>query len=93
MAIQNWDWERRRIKEKDKISKDNYGFICEKPELAGGILILDTHDHKLATIATLCYGGILQDLGLKLGYLDVCFTMKGVVSKIETVAKLFDEMK
>ena len=75
MAIQICDWERRWIKEKYKISKAKYGFICEKPELAGRILILDTRDLKLARLATNCYGGISRDFGSNLGYLDIRFTM------------------
>ena len=70
--------------------KANYGFICEKPELAGRILILDTRDLKLARLATNCYGGISRDFGSNLGYLDVRFTMKGLVAKVKTEATLFD---
>ena len=67
-----------------------YGLIPGIPQVTTRILILDRLDYKLATVASYCYGRILQDLGSKLGYLDVRFSMKGVFPKVETEATSFD---
>ena len=93
MAIQICDRRRFRRQKKFNYLKANYGLIPDPPDVTGRILILDRLDYQIASIRMFCYGEYSRDTGLKMGYLNVCFTVKGVVPKIETVAKLFDEPK
>ena len=58
------------------------------PDVTGRILILDGVDYELAAIILFIYGEESRDKGSKSDPINVYFTLKAAVPKVEVVARL-----